>query len=257
VENDIWYSVDIEWECAISKLRIKFNGGEWSDWVVNKDNTTDPITRVDFQFNPHQEFDYYYIDWISGSSEIPSCSLEHCDLCDDYFECQYVGCCWYYQPWWPPPFDNYCGECEGECNTENCGLCTTEETCEAVGCYWFGEYCSFWAQECGDELACQFCLTEETCEAEGCHWNLYSQTCWYEAPVLPYLSWLDYYDEHGGYDEPLSFINNLALTSDDTFANTTALLEGFTISFNTADALARGSALGNVIPKGRGYLKVF
>ncbi|GAI68559.1 unnamed protein product, partial [marine sediment metagenome] len=43
----------------------------------------------------------------------------------------------------------------------------------------------------------------------------------------------------------------------ETLAVVSGLFEGFLTSFNTADALARGSAMGNVIPKGRGYLKVF
>ncbi|GAI32908.1 unnamed protein product, partial [marine sediment metagenome] len=49
----------------------------------------------------------------------------------------------------------------------------------------------------------------------------------------------------------------LAETSGKTFAVISGLFEGFLTSFNTADALAKGTALGNVIPTGRGYLKVF
>ncbi|GAH98435.1 unnamed protein product, partial [marine sediment metagenome] len=39
---------------------------------------------------------------------IGPCSLDNCGACEEWFECQVVGCCWYYQPWYTPPFDNFC-----------------------------------------------------------------------------------------------------------------------------------------------------
>ncbi|GAH90053.1 unnamed protein product, partial [marine sediment metagenome] len=174
-----------------------------------------------------------------------------------WFECQTVGCCWYYQPWYTPPFDNYCDVCEGECSYPyNCGLCATKIICQTAGCFWTGDYCTQFEWECGGELACQFCATQETCEAEGCNWDTLSKTCWYLAPTLP-SSWSAYYDIHGGYETSTEFVNELAQTTGETLAVVSGLFEGFITSFNTADALAKGSAMGNVIPKGRGYLKVF
>jgi len=186
-----------------------------------------------------------------------TCGPENCTACLGWFDCQVVGCCWYYQPWYPPPLDNYCDTCEGECSYPlNCGLCETEATCETAGCYWTGDYCTQFEWECGGELACQFCATQETCEAEGCNWNTLSETCWYAVPTLP-SDWSTYYDEHGGYDDPAEFVNELAETTGKTFAVISGLFEGFLTSFNSADALAKGSAMGYVIPKSRGYLKIF
>jgi len=195
-------------------------------------------------------------DYLNNTS-MAQCDFDNCTACEEWFECQVVGCCWFYQPWYPPPLDNYCDVCEGECSYPyNCGLCATETTCEATGCFWTGDYCTQFEWECGPELACQFCLNQETCEAEDCNWNTLSQTCWYAVPTLP-SSWSTYYDTHGGYDTPAEFVNELAQTTGEILAVVSGLFEGFLTSFNTADALAKGSAMGNVIPKGRGYLKVF
>ncbi|GAI06069.1 unnamed protein product, partial [marine sediment metagenome] len=234
-----------------------FDNTGWLDWVTNSSNTNFPPTQVKIERGAQWQQADYYFDFIAETSVIPGCSLEYCDLCDNWFDCQVVGCCWYYQPWYPPPFDNYCDTCEGECSYPyNCGLCETEATCETAGCFWTGEYCTQFEWECGPELACQFCATQETCEAEECNWNEPTETCWYAIPTLP-SSWSTYYDEHGGYATSSVFVNELAETSGGTFIFLSGLFEGFITSFNTADALAKGSAMGNVIPKGRGYLKIF
>jgi len=256
--QDKWSNFDFSFRASDDRGKLCVNDA-CSEWFVCSYGGTptyfDTIDGIQFRAESGAFFSGSgYFDDLYYGEEV--CALDNCGACDEYFECQYVGCCWYYQPWWPPPFDNFCGECEGTCSYETCGLCSTEEDCEAVNCYWFGEYCSFWAQECGGELACQFCLDQETCEAEDCNWNELSETCWYAVPTLP-SSWSTYYDTHGGYETPAEFVNELAQTTGETLAVVSGLFEGFMTSFNTADALARGTALGNVIPKGRGYLKVF
>ena len=255
-EEDIWYPVDIEWDCAIKKIRARFNEGEWSDWYTNIQEQSYEIDKVILQHNFFTSNNYadFYIDWIAETSEIPSCSIEHCDLCYNWFDCEIEGCCWYYNPYFI--ITNYCALCYEECSFETCGSCANQEDCEAVGCYWTGEYCSWIVSECGDGLACQFCETQETCEAEDCFWSTANQTCWYKAPTLP-SDWSAYYDEHGGYEVPAGFVDDLAETTGEAFDSISSLFEGFAVSFSNSDALARGSALGQTIPKARGYLKIF
>jgi len=251
LSTDEFHSIEIEWELYEGLLRCKFGvDGEWSGWFLGYDTAEKTIKRLAITMASS-----FWVDDISEKGA--ECSLENCYLCEEWFECQVVGCCWYYQPWYPPPFDNYCDICEGECSYPlNCGLCATETTCEAAGCFWTGDYCTQFEWSCGPELACQFCDSQETCEAEGCNWNALSETCWYAVSTLP-SSWSTYYDEYGGYETPAEFVNELAQTTGETLAVVSGLFEGFLTSFNSADALAKGTALGNVIPKGRGYLKVF
>ncbi|GAH95355.1 unnamed protein product, partial [marine sediment metagenome] len=76
------------------------------------------------------------------TSFTPTCSLERCDLCEHWFDCEVVGCCWYYNPYF---IDfNYCATCSPweECSWEFCGACLNQETCEAAGCVWSIDTCT-------------------------------------------------------------------------------------------------------------------
>ena len=256
--GNTWFNLQAEWEIDEAEttgvVRYQLDSEGWTDWVDTPNSGRFEPDALRFSYARWLNLKHWYIDDIEIAGV---CSADNCSGCEEWFECQVVGCCWFYQPWYPPPLDNYCDVCEGECSYPlNCGLCATETTCEATGCFWTGDYCTQFEWECGGELACQFCATQETCEAEDCNWNELSGTCWYAAPTLP-SSWSTYYDTHGGYETPSEFVNQLAQTTGETLAVVSGLFEGFLTSFNTADALAKGSALGNVIPKGRGYLKVF
>ena len=253
-----WFLISMEWEVEegiSSKIRYKLNAGDWTNWVNTPTNQKISPTYLFFQYYRWLNTKYWYIDDISIAG---ACSYTSCGGCENWFDCGVVGCCWYYNPYLPPEFTNYCASCVGyeECSYETCGACTNQGECEAVGCYWTGEYCSWIVSECGDGLACQFCETQETCEAEGCYWSTANQNCWYKAPTLP-SSWSTYYDEHGGYEVPAEFVNDLAEATGKSFDAISSLFEGFAVSFSNSDALARGTALGQVIPEARGYLKIF
>jgi hypothetical protein len=252
MEVDTWYPIETEWDSTTHLARVRFNEGDWTDW---KSIYWGIPSRFQFRNYPVASgTNKFWLDFISENLYVPECDFEHCNLCDNWFDCQVVGCCWYYNPYLTPT--NYCGDCYEECSIETCGSCDNQEDCEAVGCYWTGEYCSWVVSECGGGLACQFCDNQEDCEAEGCYWSSVTETCWYKASTLP-SSWEDYYDLHGGYEEPAEFVNDLAETTGKTFDTISSLFEGFITSFSNSDALARGTSLGEVIPKSRGYLKIF
>lgn len=254
--------VTIHYELDLTNNLIYFSytlsGGSRVDW--SKDNNI-----CFWHANPRADIIFYKIQFegrlatsfgFDNINTIAPCGLTSCGSCEDWFSCQVGGCCWYYQPLWPPPFDNYCGDCEGVCNYENCGLCENQTECEAVDCYWTGDYCSWIVSECGSGLACQFCESQSTCEAEGCNWYAPTGKCWYEPPTLPLTSWETYYNEYGDYETPAPFVDNLAETLADNFATLSSFFEGFASSFNTNEAMAKGVAIGSAIPQARGYLKI-
>ncbi|GAI28266.1 unnamed protein product, partial [marine sediment metagenome] len=97
-EEDTWYPVDIEWDSDAGKVRAKFNNGDWTDWENQAGPGIPGKIRLVHMKNGTNWGDFY-IDYIAETSFIPICSLERCDLCEEWFECQVVGCCWYYEPW--------------------------------------------------------------------------------------------------------------------------------------------------------------
>ncbi|GAI54542.1 unnamed protein product [marine sediment metagenome] len=85
---NIWYPVDIEWNCNIKQVRFNFNNTGWTDWVLNRDNTNiAPTTLLTEEAGgkPLAKDSYFYFDWIAETSKIPSCSLERCDLCSQIY----------------------------------------------------------------------------------------------------------------------------------------------------------------------------
>lgn len=256
IVDDIWYSVDIEWESPTAQVRYNFDSQGWTDWKTNKDSTSEEPDKISLWFTVFVSPDaYYYLDFIAETSEIPSCSLEHCNLCETYYTCQNVGCCWYYSPWLQ---ENFCISCTiGECGSGwlECPNCLNKIDCELQeNCYWFNGLCKFGLGECGEGLDCQFCDTLETCEAKNCYW--YSDFCWIDEP-LGVSSWADYYTTHGGYETPLAFVSNMASLTENLFDTISGLLVGFVGAFDTSEAITQGANFGSVIPKARGYLAIF
>ncbi len=253
--NNEWVDFQMAFRASDDKFKFCVEG-TCSDWVVcrylGEEQHFDTLNKLNFKGCEGGKITKSWIDDIEVKDL--GCSADNCDLCENWFDCGAVGCCWFYNPYYA--ITNYCGVCYEGCSWDSCGSCENQGECEGVGCYWTGEYCSWVVSECGGELACQFCESQETCEAEDCHWSSINQTCWYKAPTLP-SDWSSYYDEHGGYEVPAGFVDDLAETTGKAFDTISSLFEGFAISFSNSDALARGTALGQTIPKARGYLKIF
>jgi hypothetical protein len=194
-----------------------------------------------------------YIDYLSETGL--GCDEEHCDLCENWYNCQEASCCWYWSPYLQ---ESYCVDCPtGACGTgslyEMCANCLTEEDCIQIdNCYWASDdICKYGTGQCGEGLECQFCDSQEDCEAHDCYW--YDDFCWLSTkPSL--FSWADYYDEYGDYETPSGWINDLAENTQKFFEKTGGFLTTFENSFDLREAYQKGADLGKIIPQARGYL---
>lgn len=247
-----WHAVNMEWNCE-QQVRYKLDYGNWTDWKQNYAGGLYAEHISIYYYN--LGISDYHIDEIDEEATPPVCDIENCELCQTWYSCQEVGCCWYYSSWLQ---ENYCVNCDtGDCDSSwfGCPNCLTQETCEAQeSCYWFNGLCKFGTGECGEGLECQFCDTQETCEAKNCYW--YSDFCWISAP-LGVSSWADYYTAHGGYDTSLIFVNNMADLTEIMFDSVSGFLTGFVDAFDTSEAITQGANFGSAIPKARGYLAIF
>ena len=250
--SNTWYSMEIEWNSPDKLVRYNFNDEGWTDWVSTTSITDFEVEKLNFSFNRWLDRNKWYLDKMSISGV---CSIGDCGACVDFYSCQEVGCCHYYDYLLQ---DMFCMDCDvGECDDSmfGCQHCLTQETCELnESCYWFNNLCKFKIVECGGGLACQFCDTQETCEAKDCYW--YSNFCWITEP-LGVSSWADYYTEHGGYDISLAFIDEMAGLTENIFNSVGGFLAVFTGAFDTSEAMTQGANFGSAIPKARGYLAIF
>lgn len=245
---NLWYAMDIEWDCNTKRVRYRFNYGTWTDWVINHKNTASPPANIYFDLEGATDF---YMDYIGESSEIATCSNAHCQLCETWATCQVnSNCLWSYSQQFCYTNEVGCGLGEP---TEKCLFCDTQASCEGVeGCYWHDDFCYYSTAVCGSgDLELQFCLTQATCESAGGYW--YEDYCWVE-PKPAISSWSNWYASYGDYSSPAPLVNTLATSSQSFFESVGGFLTTFNRTFDLASAYQNGKNFGSAIPIARGYL---
>lgn len=112
-------------------------------------------------------------------------------------------------------------EYEEQCEAGNCLMCETEELCLNAGCFWYSSQLGGY--------------------------------CLYSEPEIE-ESWSSFYNENSKFSTPTAFISFLASSSEPFIILMSSWISGFADRFNLSEAEAKGSQLGEAIPKARGYL---
>ncbi len=182
-----------------------------------------------------------------------------CDYYTNFTDCISAGCFWgYYTLFLGGPATGYCVEAPtGECGSgyDDCQNCITQEDCEAEDfCFWYLDTCRYGETACAG-TSLQLCENQTDCETAGGYW--YDEFCWYSPKPTYFITWEDWYAEHGNYATSTPFINSLASSTTGFFEFFGGFFSTFNNVFNIQDATERGKSLGSVVPLARGYLTIF
>jgi hypothetical protein len=258
--SDNWHSLKIDWDFIAPNrgFILTIDGGTPTETLgfftaLNSYNYADKWRSYGYGEGLHYEDDYGYTapppltcaDYHSAFPCVASPTLD-CDWSPNFIPPDFGTCT--ATP--PPPCGVFfaCPNCltEGECNDQ-------------AGCTWSatpppGACAMGFIQPCGVGLRLGWCLTEGTCTAKGGYW--YSDHCFANPKPSYFITFADYYDDYGDYDEPSSFVLSLSGPADNLFNKIGGFVANFELFFDRNVAYAQAKNFGSAIPKARSYLTV-
>jgi hypothetical protein len=254
---DDWVNVRVRWKVEDEKYWFRWGWGsnqetDWTESSYTIGDFPDGFGRIVLYGTYGAGGEYFWVDEIEEA-------VEFCSLFSSFNACTAAGCCWDYLPgglaWGGAT--SYCTACPtGECGSgyNDCQNCLTQETCEAEDfCFWYLGTCRYGETACsGTSLG--LCDNQTDCENAGGYW--YDDFCWYSEKPNYFISWDDWYAEHGNYATPTEFVNDIASSTQGFFNAIGGFFGKFTEIFNLTEAYANGSGLGSAVPRVRGYLSI-
>jgi hypothetical protein len=237
-----WHSLIFTWDLNVPEISYQIDDEPVRSGTPKSTGGTAGLRTL----NLEGYSDVSYVDFIGEELLPPTCDNEHCELCQNWYSCEQVDCCWYHS-WWGWPLEDYCADCgSGECGQGEppfqCTGCLTEEDCELVeNCYWSNNVCLFGSGVCGEGSSCSFCESEVDCEAQGCYW--YDNFCYINAPeigagTLPIFT--------GWFGKFMAIVNRVPISYILTFASWLDTLQineeqqASTVSLDFSDILGEG-----------------